>query len=98
MSFSLQADWYKISEGRDEGLDPVMASWNTIAECFCVRYGGDEGWPNGLAILQKAMDNMHKIPSSMANEFGEAFRKYKESKNCPLPYECELTDSLCKLS
>lgn len=98
MSFSLQAEWYRISEGRDEGLDPVMASWNTIAECFCVRSGGNEGWPNGPAILRKALENLHKMPKRKAIEFEEAFQKFQESKNCPLPNECELTDSLRKLS
>ena len=97
-TISLPSDAHRISDARDEKINPVLTPWHTIAECFGAKSGGDEGWPNGSLILEKANENLQKFPEALAKKFGDAFTWYLGTKNCPLPADCALTDEICKTS
>jgi hypothetical protein len=96
LSFTLKAEWFKMAEDRDERLNPAMTSWNSVAECFGVRSGGDEGWPNGNAIVEKAVENIASFPESLATKFRVQLDLYRANKLHPLPYACGLVDEIRK--
>ena len=94
--FTLQPDSYKIMEGRDEDTNPAMASWNAIADCFQVRSGGADGWPNGAAILEKASQHLSRLPEALATAFLVGLEFYRLNKKSQLPPGCRLCDEKCK--
>lgn len=91
-----EAESYRVVEERDEFANPLMAPWNAIASCFGVKCGGEDGWPDGSAILDKALENLAKFPESLGLSFSHALKAYRASKNAPLPLECELKDEIRK--
>ena len=95
-TISFEADSYRVMEERDEVANPVMASWNAVAGCFGVKSGGQDGWPNGPAILEKAMENIAKFPERLGLTFKQGLGTYRASKSSPLPQACELKDEICK--
>ena len=98
LTIPFEAESYRIVEERDELTNPVMASWNAVAGSFGVRCGGENGWPDGPSILQKALDNVAKLPEHLRLTFKEGLEVYRACKDIPLPHACELTDEICKTS
>lgn len=98
LTVTFEAESYRIIEERDELINPVMASWNAVAGCFGVKCGGQDGWPNGPAILDKALQNVSKLPEHLGRTFETALETYRAVKNNPLPQACELKDEICKTS